>query len=305
MKLYKYLSGLSVAAVAMMVAACDTDNEGDLYADDPDAVCFMASAMASVSVEATNPTFTVELTRGNAANALSGTVSLKATHVVEVANEETGEIEEVEEDYPGITVSGYTFAPGEYLTTVTVDATALAIGIDATVTLTLDADNVSLGGSNKITFPLSKAYTWVSLGTGTFTDNWGWAITYNVEILKAEGFDRWRVVGPYRESEINDDGQWEDWLAGGSADYIEFWLRTDGIVDFYPFYTGIIYSGTPGAEIWCYPGKAPYDFTAGVTMAYNKFVDEKTVQLAPLYWIDGMGGWNNTVYDGVIVITLP
>jgi hypothetical protein len=29
------------------------------------------------------------------------------------------------------------------------------------------------------------------------------------------------------------------------------------------------------------------------------------LQLAPYYYINGVGGWNYTEYDGVIVITLP
>jgi hypothetical protein len=27
--------------------------------------------------------------------------------------------------------------------------------------------------------------------------------------------------------------------------------------------------------------------------------------LAPYYYINGLGGWNYTEYDGVVVITLP
>jgi hypothetical protein len=41
------------------------------------------------------------------------------------------------------------------------------------------------------------------------------------------------------------------------------------------------------------------------SMGSNVWLDSKTLQLAPYYYINGVGGWNYTEYDGVIVITLP
>ena len=41
------------------------------------------------------------------------------------------------------------------------------------------------------------------------------------------------------------------------------------------------------------------------TRIMTKFLDAKTIQLAPYYYIDGLGGWNYTQKNGIITITLP
>lgn len=286
MKISEYILGGAIA-IAALLSSCDTDNEGAVYHSGNEGLSFTSSVLTDVAVSPADPTFEVEIVRGNAQNALTGSIGLSGT----VGNA----------PFDGITATDYSFLPGEYRTTVRVDVSALSIGQELALTLTItDTDNVSVGGVAETTLNVSKEYNWISLGTGTFTDNWGWGITYNVEILKADGFDRWRVIEPYAESEINDDGEWENWLNGESAPYIEFWLTEDGYVNFNSFYTGLNYDGDSSAPIYVH---SPARF--GLDSSYNKFLDDKTVQLAPYYYIDGMGGWNMTAYDGIIIITLP
>jgi hypothetical protein len=44
----------------------------------------------------------------------------------------------------------------------------------------------------------------------------------------------------------------------------------------------------------------------GLDNSYSIWLDSKTLQLAPYYYIPSLGGgWDYTGYDGVIVITLP
>lgn len=268
------------------MSSCDQDNEGAILSQQS-GVSFVNSALGSIAVPASDPTFEVELFRANGNGELTGNL------VLETALPDESTLE-------GCTVTPYTFANGETSTKVKVNVAPLAIGVNLSVTLSLPDDVVSYGGVKSTNVKVNKEYTWVSLGKGTYTDNWGWGKTYDVEILKAEGFDRWRAVAPYAESMINDDGEWGNWLAPSSAEYVEFWL-SDGIVMYNPIKVGVYYEGDKSMEIFAYH---PLSFS-GVDPSYNKQIDDKTFQLAPYYYINGVGGWNYTQYDGVIIITLP
>ena len=138
---------------------------------------------------------------------------------------------------------------------------------------------------------------------GTFQDNWALGGTYSVEIQKAQGFDRYRVIDPYKEGLTNDDGEWENWIAMGTrCPYIEFWETGEGnLILFNNFALGINYQAVASQPIRAYHASS----FSGTNPEFSKKVDNKTYQLAPYYYINGVGGWNNTEADGVIVITLP
>lgn len=137
---------------------------------------------------------------------------------------------------------------------------------------------------------------------GTYVDNWASGVEYEVEILKAEDFDRYRAVEPYTETMKNDDGEWEDWIASSMPPYVEFWTGDDGLIKFYSFFLGVNYEGDAKQPINVYH---PASLNSELPIELNKWIDDKTVQLAPYYYITGLGGWNNTGANGVIIITLP
>ncbi|MDO4164612.1 MAG: hypothetical protein Q4D56_09550 [Bacteroides sp.] len=290
----KYLNKLTVLFSVLslgLFASCDEDQVGAIYSES--GVTFTSSALTSVVVSPNDPTFTVDLFRGDTGEALTGTVSMTAT--IDDAN-----------DTPlsGCTVSSYSFAAGEATTTVTVDVTPLEIGVELNVTLTIDGENVAVGGTASTSLTVSKDYSWVSLGTGTFADNWvANGMTYNVEIYKADGFERYRVMNPYTQCYTNDDGEWGNWISLASAPaYITFWTASDGTISFTPYALGLNYQGSSSQPIYVYPPTA----FSGLSAEYNKWVNSKTAQLAPYYYVPAAGGgWNNTDVDGVIVITLP
>lgn len=286
MKKTKYLLGLAIAVIAMLTS-CDKDNEGAIYNSDNGAVSFTSSTLNAVTVPSNDPTFEVEIVRGNAATDISGTINVDA----KIGNK----------TIDGITVSGYSFKAGETKTTVKVDVTPLEVGQILNLTLTIaDENHVSVGGNISATMKVNKAYNWVSLGTGKFVDNWSSGVEYPVEILKAEGFDRWRVIEPYVESLKNDDGEWGDWIASESAPYIELWL-SDGVIEYDEFFLGLNYQADSKSPIYAYHPAA-----FGINPSFNKFIDDKTIQLAPYYYVPSLeGGWDNTQVEGVIIITLP
>ncbi|WP_303141916.1 hypothetical protein [uncultured Parabacteroides sp.] len=287
----KYISNLSILTALLLIAlgftACDSEQESAIYTDAANGAAFVNASLANITVSPADPTFTVDIVRANAGTELSGTVALTAT----VADEPLA----------GCTVSGYTFAAGENMTKITVNVTPLEIGKELDITLTLDGEK-PISGSNTISVTVNKDYNWVSLGTGTFVDVLAFTeAPYNVEIQKAEGFDRYRVIKPYAEGLKNDDGDWGNAVAATSCDYIEFWLK-DGIIYYNKFFIGINYDGSPSNAIYAYH---PSSFS-GISLANNKQLDDKTFQLAPYYYIEALqGGFDYTGEGGSILITLP
>ena len=288
MKLNKVLFGLTIVAAALF-SSCNKDNEGAIYSNQGNAgVSFTASTLATVEVPASNPVFDVEIVRGNTVGAATGnlTATLKAGNEV----------------IPGATVSAFNFADGQNSTTVSVNIAPLAVGVAGTITLTIDDADASIGGVKSTTMKVSKAYEWKSLGKGYFLDNF-FGMESEPEILKAEGFDRYRVIEPcepYRIANADTDS----WVASSSAPFIEFWVE-DGLVFWDEWFTGQNYDGDKASPIYAWHPSAFSSLNDPEFWQYSKFLDEKTIQLAPYYYIDGVGGWNYTQKDGVVYIVLP
>lgn len=290
----KYINQLSWTLLLLLtgcLVSCDQDQEGAIYKSQNAELSFNSSALENASVPAGNPIYTVEVYRGN----VSATPSSQPTLSVTIA--QGGKQVEL----AGCTVTNYQFEEGSGKGTVSINVTPLEVGVQATVKLSIADADLSAGGVQTTSFKINKEYDWKSLGMGTYTDNWGWGITYNVEIQKADGFERYRAITPYNESMVKDDGEWGDWLADSACPYVEFWTAdSDGCIDFAPFFLGLYYQADATAKIYAYPAAA-LDKTST-----SKWIDSKTLQLSPYYYVPALGGgWDMTQKDGIIVITLP
>ena len=289
MKINKVLFGLTVV-VAALFSSCNKDNEGAVYSNQSNAgVSFTASTLTAVEVPASNPVFDVEIVRGNTVGAATGTLTASL-----IANKVA---------LPGVTVSNYSFADGENSTTVSVNISPLEVGVAGSLTLTIADADASVGGVKSATMKVSKAYEWKSLGKGQFYDNF-FGMTSQPEILKAEGFDRYRVIEPCEDFRAEAIAGGDTWAAASSAPFIELWVE-DGLVFWEDWFTGQNYDGDKTQPIYaCHPSGWSSMSTADFWQ-HSKFLDEKTIQLAPYYYIDGVGGWNYSQKDGVVYIVLP
>lgn len=290
----KKISILMTLLVTVLFSACDTEQEGAIYVPDNAGVSFTASNLGSFTVPPTEPTVAIELFRGNTTGEYSGTVSVSAV---------SGRV-----PLEGVTASGFTFADGEAQTTVTVNGGVLAIGQTATVTLTLDdADNVSIGGTASTSFNISMDYTWNSLGEATFYDNqfFYWYNDGNgvqVEMFQAaEAPQRYKLADPYAEfnaanwpaSEL--DGFTKATTGG---DFI-FIVQDDGSIVYDSYAIGMNYTGYGEITI-----EYPADF--GLPTSYNRQLDDRTWQLAPMFYMAESGaGFNCSAIEGVVIIQLP
>lgn len=164
----------------------------------------------------------------------------------------------------------------------------------------------SYGGKTSMTFNCPVAYTWTSLGKGAFIDAWvmdNAEEMYEVEILKADGFERYRVIEPYKEyyTTIGPES-WEDWISTTGPDYIEFWENESGKLSFNSYATGLLYQATNGQPIGAYSWTA-FSAGSGYTGDFDIWYEPGYAMLSPVYFINGVGGFGQQQF--AVQIALP
>lgn len=166
-------------------------------------------------------------------------------------------------------------------------------------TLTFNGDP-SYAGISKCTLKMPVSYTWVSIGTGQFIDAFVMNDTmFDVEILKAEGFERYRVLEPYKEFyETGGAEEYGPMYGSNGTSYIEFWEAGNGLLLFNPWYTGLIYEGDPENEINAYPWNA---LSSGVE-GFDIWDEPGYALLSPIYYIPGLGGFGQKQYAVQIIL---
>lgn len=172
--------------------------------------------------------------------------------------------------------------------------------------------------SNTVT--IEKDYNWESLGTAQFSDAFLFDYNpYNAEIQRAVENPNWfRLVAPYAQGLDDEEYPTQD----GAQAYVKFRLLEQGevvrgttvdkddLVYYDDFKTGY-YHTSYGAEVWAlhpsrFTSMANTDFwTYNAVLKYQDDGTPAIVQLAPYYYMFGVGGWNYTQYDGVITIVFP
>ncbi|MCK9305745.1 MAG: hypothetical protein PHP30_09190 [Bacteroidales bacterium] len=166
-----------------------------------------------------------------------------------------------------------------------------------TVKISIDPQYTSLYAKGHPLFiGTIKAINWISLGNGQFYDTWVMYNVATVEVKKAEGMDRYRIMNPYPQA-ILEDADWGDWIGGPKSELIEFWIKPDKTIAWDGFwYPGLLYYADPAAPLKHYlpstlgailgrPAYAEDDAKSKVITANKLFL------LHPYIWIDGVGGW--------------
>lgn len=161
----------------------------------------------------------------------------------------------------------------------------------------------SYAGVVECTLKMPVSYTWSSIGIGAFYDAFvmdGATAMYDVEIMKAEGFERYRVMNPYVEYyETLGEEMYGDWWGSNGPSYIEFWELSNGTLMFNAFYSGLNYQGAEDQPINVYPYSS---FTTGVA-GYDVWYQKGYALLSPFYYIPNVGSFGQQQY--AIQIILP
>ncbi len=264
---------LAVAGAAVaLFASCDTDLVKAEYTGDG-AVSFAATVVTATEIEASETVFNVPLCRSNASEAK--TVSIKATLP------------------DGLSCpSSVTFNAGEFEAFLPIDIAVMEVGNSYKGTLEIEglSDEEKAISISSTAFTLAKAFTWISLGTGYFFDGFWEGFMGDVEVLQAEGFERWKIINPYgaaAEAAVAGPAALEFWANG----YDEWGYK---LIKFDTFYTCWDYDG--GGNI--IKGYWPSDLSANYAAkeVNSCFYEDDIVGFDPCWYIDGLGGWPSSSY---------
>lgn len=168
-------------------------------------------------------------------------------------------------------------------------------------------------GAATYNFTAGALSPFASIGKGTFEETYLWGFTASVTITQNQ--ENPNVFRIYGISSAIENG-------GDTSPYMEITVCKPGdtfrgvtvtqndLVYFADYNSGYHHSSYD-ADIMIYH---PSKFTAGSdentwlhsrVLAYQEDGTPGQIQLAPRYYMDGVGGWNQSQNDGVIIITFP
>lgn len=288
----KILKSLLILTAGIFAVACDLEQVSDIYVPENNEPSMLYTVFNELELEASLQSISIPVTRAKS----SGEFTVNLDVVLPEGIKTSGTAGEPDEKGNTLYKSSVTFAAGASSADVVLDISAMQIGSQYSGKISFaDSSQVNINTTNfSCTFKLAKAYTWVSLGEGQWFDQLSLQSTTSagiqkVEVLKADGFDRYRIMGPYNNTEQITAAGWE---AGGvKSPYIEFWILEDGSHVAWDswWYPGILYDGE-GTEI-----KAYYPSALNSSLATENekscFIAEKVVGFYPYWYIDGLGGF--------------
>ena len=269
--------------------------------------------------------------------ALSKDATSFTVPVLRVATTEAATIALTSTDESGIFTipSSVSFAAGENKALVTIGYDPTKLEYDDFKSITLSLSDTSYGtpyGFSSLSFLAGIPSPFVTIGKAKFMDSWMYdAETYFDVTLQQNEInpDIYRIVNPYDEILVKG-GYSPNYVKKGPSEYLTFQLRhageevggailtRDNLVTFEPFRTGYYISdydsGDADGEVWGFHvSDDAFHSSWHVEAAYLKscvaaYKEDGTpgqVNLAPWYYITGVGGWNKSQEDKQIEIIFP
>jgi len=222
------------------------------------------------------------------------------------------------------TYSELKFEDGQTESYIAVSFDSAQVGTTYTCSIILeDPAYASQYTSNAIAIDLSVTRDkWNSLGNGSFSDVFTFNGTYPVEILQNDkDKTKFRIMHPYDAAMEAGDGYDEENL-DEPCEYIPLYLLKPGntladisitqkdLVYFDESSTGY-YSTSYGALIWLDHPAEFSSLNSEDEWAWNKVLQYQEnglpagIQLAPMYYMYGVGAYNYHNQDGMVTIVFP
>ena len=316
MKKFRYLCSLLLAVC--LVTACEKDKtaEEGPYVDNSYGVYFPSSQADNLAVSTASGVATYALNLDPAADT-EVTFTAKRTKTdgaITVPYTLHGEV---------FAAEAITFADGADETTFTVSFPNAAVGTNYTGIIEIDDPLYASQLTTEATtlrFSVIRE-SWKSLGLAKFAETWYFDDVYEAELLQNESNpNQFRLMDPYTEGLLAED--YVDTPNPNASAYLAFRILQPGekvydttvtvgnLVYFDPIRPGWIHPNY-GAYVDVYHPSAFTNFSTEDSWSHNKVLSYQDnglpaiVQLAPYYYMSGVGGWNYTTYDGVVTITFP
>lgn len=283
---------MATASLILTLTSCSDDGYWDEYKEPEVRYSFEQPTLNVETVKDIN-TFTINVVRNTKKG--STTLPITLTDVVDITNGGNDPVNNI-----SLSANSVTFEDGQNVASVDVSINCLG-GHEYVGVLSFPADQRSVAGSSVCEMSFATEHNWVSLGTGLFIDQFFLGSgEYPVEILQAEGFNRWRVLQPYTAGMEADDGELGDWRTGNYPAYLEFWQVGQNLT-WTPINLGVNYQAASGQAIWCYPPSA-----VGASMSNCRWYQPGYACLSPYYFIPKLnGGFDQTSSFGCIQIIFP
>lgn len=282
------------ASVSFLAVACNLDQVNDIYTPEGNEPSMLQTVFVETELDATLESIAIPVVRANTSEA--ATVNLVATLPAGITV--TGTAGEVLENGSTVYTTSVSFAAGEAQTGLMLNIASMEVGSSYKGTVAIaEGEKVNENKATMSTsFTLAKAYTWVSLGTGEWFDQLalmadnGYGIQ-KVEVLKAEGFERYRIMGPYANTDQLAAAWGASSLGGNKSSFIEFWVLENGENIAWDgwWFPGILYDGD-GTDIKAYyPSRLSSSLVTDDVK--SKIVADKVFGFYPYWYIDGLGGF--------------
>ena len=295
-------------AGAAMLTSCNKEQISETYtpAEGDGLFSFNATSTAAFEFSEDNKVLNLDVYRATT----NGTATVQITSTQTVGNETVNVL-----DVP----AELTFEDGNGRAVLSITANDnMEAATNYSVTISLAEGSVSPGGNASITLTVSQAYNWISLGMGQFYDNLGLAVDLNgdeqlttpeelqiqeVEILQAEGYDRWRIVNPWGNREAVALSWGSSAVLDEYSAYWEFYLLEDGVHVSWDGYVvpGILYTSLGEQIIYEVPSDVNPDAYAEMDDAI-RFVSDGIIQLNPAASIENTTSWFGQI---PVMVALP
>lgn len=303
---------LILGALVCLFAFSACTDEVDYTPASPESangVYFPSTSQASVALKSDANTYDVQICR-------TDTAAEQTVQLTVETNDTVGALQ---------IPNTVTFAAGQSSANLTInyDFAKMGYGNEFAIQVSIDPAVASTVGLSSYAFTVSVPEPWKSLGKATFSDTYFFLDSYKVEIQQNELDPTYfRLVYPYHEAfEVDDDGYfggpWEN-----TDEYLYFQLLQPGeslagvpitmndLIYFEPFMTGFTHPSHGVDMELLHPAHfsalaAESNFTYNKVLSYQENGLPAVVQIAPMYYMDGVGGFNYTQNEGVVTIVFP
>ena len=224
------------------------------------------------------------------------------------------------------TYTPVTFEDGNDETTFSLKFDGIGIGNTYLVSFTIDDPlYASKYNDNPVSLDFKVVREkWNNLGWGTYEEQGYWEFDEPVKVPIYQNDLNHNLYRVYMKFD-DGSGEQEFIYTKDSDEYFSLKVlkagdehkgvkvETDGLVVFDVFDTGFYNKNYPSAPIWFvhpsgFSSLASEDkWQCNKVLAYQDDEDKTPagIQLAPYYYINGVGGWNYTQEDGIITIVFP
>lgn len=297
MKLNKIFLGLLGLGAMVMSACSSSDDYQWAKLTGGNQVYFSNELPSSQTLSMSSTSFTIPVSRVSTNDAQTVNISLTSDDNVFSAP------------------SSVSFAAGSSTADLVVSYDPEALGYDnaknATLTIT-DTDQTNAYGNATYSFSAVIPSPYKSLGKGTFLDDYYFGKEASVTIMQnQENKNVYRIMAPYKSITGGGDAYLEVTVCKPGDTFRNVTVTQNDLVYFADFNTGYHHSSYDADINLYHPSKFssynPESFWLhNKVLAYQEDgVTPGQIQLAPFYYMDGVGGWNATQEDGAIVITFP